>query len=191
MTGSSCGIGRAIALSFHHEGARVVCADIRETAVDSGDCADDDDNGDTTHGRIDATFIRTDVTNAEDMARLVRRTVELYGRLDVFVEPILRSTMKADLKLLSADSSIMPGSIEIQASNSPYGLLMKTPSTSSTGSTQRASSWDVSMHRLRCEYKSPIAMAIEGGSSPLVRSLDLSGQRMPLATVLPRGPSTP
>jgi NAD(P)-dependent dehydrogenase (short-subunit alcohol dehydrogenase family) len=78
VTGASSGIGAATARAFGAEGAAVVLADLREDAgqqlargIEAGG------------GR--ATFIKTDVTRADDARAMVDRTIERYGRLDVAV----------------------------------------------------------------------------------------------------------
>ena len=81
VTGSSSGIGRAIALSFAAAGARVALADITEDAVDGGP---------TTSRLIaeaggTAFFRRTDVSVWADVDALVTDVVARYGRLDVMV----------------------------------------------------------------------------------------------------------
>src|SRR5262245_51967373 len=75
ITGAGSGIGRATALAFAREGAKVVVADI----VVSG--------GEETVGMIkgaggEAIFVKTDVTKAAEVEALVKKTVEAYGRLD-------------------------------------------------------------------------------------------------------------
>jgi putative cofactor-binding repeat protein len=76
ITGAGSGIGRASALLFAQEGAKVVVADIDEAA------------GQTTVDAIrreggEAVFSLTDVTMAADVERLVNLAVDKYGRLDV------------------------------------------------------------------------------------------------------------
>ena len=75
VTGGGSGIGRASALTFAREGARVVVSDV---AVDGGE--------ETVRlvkaAGGDATFVAADVSTAADAERLIQRTVELYGRLD-------------------------------------------------------------------------------------------------------------
>ncbi len=75
VTGGSSGIGRAAALAFAREGARVVVADIVE------------EGGRETLDMIhkasgEAIFVRVDVTRAEEVESMVKKTVETYGRLD-------------------------------------------------------------------------------------------------------------
>lgn len=82
VTGSSSGIGRAIALRYANEGAKVVCADVTPQA-----------HGQTlphTHDVIkqtggEAIFHATDVSNGAQMEAVVRAAVETFGRLDVYV----------------------------------------------------------------------------------------------------------
>ncbi|KAJ1705211.1 short chain type dehydrogenase [Aspergillus flavus] len=86
VTGSSSGIGRAIALKFSREGAVVVCADIREIArteiLTETEIATHDL---ITQNRGTAVFLRVDVSKAEDVERLVGHTALQYGRLDIMI----------------------------------------------------------------------------------------------------------
>jgi NAD(P)-dependent dehydrogenase (short-subunit alcohol dehydrogenase family) len=77
VTGGGSGIGRAAALKMAAEGAAaVVIAGRREAEIESAaaDCR--------TLG-AQALAVRTDVTQEADVERLVRTTVERYGRLDI------------------------------------------------------------------------------------------------------------
>ena len=76
VTGAGSGIGRAAALAFASEGARLILADINQAS------------GEETAQRIrdrggEATFVRTDVSRAGDCAAMVDAALKLYGRLDV------------------------------------------------------------------------------------------------------------
>ena len=75
VTGASSGIGRSTALAFAARGARVVLAARREDEL-AGLAAEIEAEGG------EATFIRTDVSVAEDVKRMVEHTVEAFGRLD-------------------------------------------------------------------------------------------------------------
>ena len=75
VTGAASGIGRASALAFAREGAKVVVADV------------DVAGGEETvklirQGDGEALFFRTDVTTADQVSSLVKKTVAHYGRLD-------------------------------------------------------------------------------------------------------------
>ncbi|KAH7000651.1 putative short chain type dehydrogenase [Ilyonectria destructans] len=86
VTGSSSGIGRAIALQFHREGAVVICADLRERSVDevSGEAEVTTVDLITKEGGT-AEFVKVDVTKAADVENLVARATERFGRLDIMV----------------------------------------------------------------------------------------------------------
>lgn len=76
ITGAGNGIGRAAALLFAREGARVVVATRTE------------ENGRDTIERIkdqggEALFVRTDVAEAQSVQEAVTRAVEAYGGLDI------------------------------------------------------------------------------------------------------------
>ena len=75
VTGGSSGIGRAAAVAFAAEGARVVVAARGEVESEETVQLIRDAGG-------EAIAVRTDVAVASDVESLVDRTVEAYGRLD-------------------------------------------------------------------------------------------------------------
>ena len=87
VTGASSGFGRAIAVAFAAEGARVVVGDLEAAPRQGGFEAMPER---TTVEEIEraggtAGFVRCDVTKPGDVAELVRQAVTTYGRLDVMV----------------------------------------------------------------------------------------------------------
>jgi len=72
ITGAGTGIGRATAILFAREGARVVIADI--DAASGDESAHLAGNG--------AIAIRTDVTDEASLAAAIRTTIDKFGRLD-------------------------------------------------------------------------------------------------------------
>ncbi len=78
VTGAASGIGRAVALLFAREGAKVVVADIQEEKarqvvqeiIDGGGAA---------------TFVKTDVSQPKDVEAMIKATQDTYGRLDILV----------------------------------------------------------------------------------------------------------
>ncbi|KAF2434582.1 NAD(P)-binding protein [Tothia fuscella] len=86
VTGSSSGLGRAVALLYAKEGASVVCADLNPSAR----LNIRDETGKNTHELIaesggNAIFIKTDVGSAFEMEELIQRTVDEFGRVDIMV----------------------------------------------------------------------------------------------------------
>ncbi len=78
ITGGANGIGRVTAMTFAREGASVVVADINETAGMNVAAAI------MTNGGA-ASFIATNVTQPEDVQRLVDGTIRKYHRLDILI----------------------------------------------------------------------------------------------------------
>ena len=75
VTGAAGGIGRAAAIAYAQEGARVMVADLNAAA------------GEETVALIragggEAQFMACDVAREEDVAALVAKTVEVFGSLD-------------------------------------------------------------------------------------------------------------
>ncbi|MFC2028637.1 glucose 1-dehydrogenase [Chloroflexota bacterium] len=75
VTGGAAGIGKATALRFSGEGAKVVICDVnekvgRETLAELGE---------------DASFYKVDVADREAVGKWVDSVVEKYGRIDVLV----------------------------------------------------------------------------------------------------------
>lgn len=76
VTGAGSGIGLAIAQSYAKEGAKVIVSDINE------------EHGNQAVEKIkseggEASFVKADTSNAEQVEALIKSTVEIYGRLDI------------------------------------------------------------------------------------------------------------
>ncbi|WP_415328423.1 SDR family NAD(P)-dependent oxidoreductase [Chryseobacterium sp. MMS23-Vi53] len=76
VTGAGSGIGLAIAQAYAKEGAKVIVSDINE------------EHGNEAVEKIkseggEASFVKADTSNAEQVEALVKKTVEIYGKLDI------------------------------------------------------------------------------------------------------------
>ncbi|MDN8618407.1 SDR family NAD(P)-dependent oxidoreductase [Variovorax ginsengisoli] len=78
ITGATAGIGRATALAFAREGARLVCSG-RNATAGAALVAELRELG------VEAEFVAADVSNEAQVGALVERTVARFGRLDVAV----------------------------------------------------------------------------------------------------------
>ncbi|MFE2285479.1 SDR family NAD(P)-dependent oxidoreductase [Streptomyces sp. NPDC059443] len=75
ITGSSSGIGAAIARRFASEGIRIVVNSARSEAAGKELAAE----------LPEAVYVRGDVADAQDAKRIVQSAIDAYGRLDILV----------------------------------------------------------------------------------------------------------
>jgi len=75
VTGASTGIGRATAIAFAREGARVVIGDFDDAAADTASAIIDAGGS--------AMFVKTDVSQDTSVQGLVQAAIDTHGRLDI------------------------------------------------------------------------------------------------------------
>jgi NAD(P)-dependent dehydrogenase (short-subunit alcohol dehydrogenase family) len=78
VTGAGAGVGKAVALRYAREGARVVVAEIDEAS------------GEKTTAEIvasgqQAVFVRADLSRLTDIDALMKQTVSAFGRIDILM----------------------------------------------------------------------------------------------------------
>jgi len=78
ITGAGSGIGKAMAVLFGREGAKVMASDINEDSANATAAQIEDSGG-------EARSVRTDTSNQEDVQAAILATVEAWGRMDILV----------------------------------------------------------------------------------------------------------
>src|SRR5215207_7259094 len=78
ITGASQGLGRALALAFAREGARVVVNARSEDSVRP-------DAGEVEDAGAEVLAVAADVSKGADVERLVDESVDRFGKIDVLV----------------------------------------------------------------------------------------------------------
>jgi 3alpha(or 20beta)-hydroxysteroid dehydrogenase len=129
VTGAGSGLGLATATRFSLAGAKVVMADIN----DSAELAE----------KTGCHFIRTDVTKEADMEALVRQTKEWFGNLDIMVnnagiilpEQLLTDAVIEDFKRLYEVNvfGVVNGLKYAPRCMNDGGVILNTASNSANG----------------------------------------------------------
>ncbi len=123
ITGAGSGIGRASALLFAQEGARVVVADIAQAA------------GEETVGLIrsqggQAVFVRVDVANAEQVAAMVQTALDAYGRLDILFN---NAGLTLPARVTETDDSLWSRSLDVNLKGVMLGCKYAIPAMLQSG----------------------------------------------------------
>src|ERR1700720_728387 len=167
ITGALTGIGRATALAFANEGARVVVSGRRD---DAGQAL----VSELRAAGAEAEFIRADVRRENDVQNLVDKTVARFGRLDVAVNnagtegtpgPVTEQTAESyaatfDTNVLGTLLSMKHELRVMQAQG--YGSIINISSTYGHEGAAGASVYAASKHAVEGLTKSA---ALEGAKS--------------------------
>jgi NAD(P)-dependent dehydrogenase (short-subunit alcohol dehydrogenase family) len=125
VTGAARGLGRATALLASKEGSSVAVADVSE---ESGDEAAEEIR------RLggNAIFVRTDVSQADQVEELVARTVEAFGRLDWASNNAAGGTQMFG-PLHEIDENTWSHTLDICLKGVFYGMKFEIPAMLKTG----------------------------------------------------------
>jgi NAD(P)-dependent dehydrogenase (short-subunit alcohol dehydrogenase family) len=104
VTGSSSGIGKAIAEEFLKEGAFVVFSDINEDSVPD---------------KERAIFVKCDVSKKEEVENLIKQAVDKFGGLDIMVNNAGIGTTGG---IVSTDDKTWEKTIAVNLSGTFFGL---------------------------------------------------------------------
>ncbi len=96
ITGAARGIGKAIAIEFAKEGAKVVVSDVD---IDNCEIVSDDikDLG------YDALAIECDVSNKKEVLNLVKKTIRKFQKIDILVNCASEDTIDSFLEMSEKD----------------------------------------------------------------------------------------
>jgi len=132
ITGAASGIGRATAILFAQEGAKVVVTDINDTG-----------GAETvkliTEEKKQAVFIHADVSNETDVKAMVKTVKENYGTIDilvnnagvVLVKPIMETTEQDFEKVVNTNyKSVFLCTKHVLASMKKGGTIVNVASIS-------------------------------------------------------------
>ncbi|MFC6942453.1 SDR family NAD(P)-dependent oxidoreductase [Salinirubellus sp. GCM10025818] len=112
ITGGASGIGRATAAEFIAEGAEVVIADI------------DEDRGTAVAEELGCEFVRTDVSEYDQVDELVESTVQEHGRLDVMVN---NAGIGSETSIEEMELEEWHRVVEVDLSGVMYGMKASLP----------------------------------------------------------------
>jgi NAD(P)-dependent dehydrogenase (short-subunit alcohol dehydrogenase family) len=161
LTGASTGIGRASALLFAAEGARLVLGDLLE--VEGAELANQ-----IAQSGGEAHFLRIDAARREDNEALVSACIELHGRID-----ILFCNAGINLPKLLTDSgdSEIARLLEVNLIGPMYAVRAAIPAMLEQGSGSIL--FTASKTGLVAQRDSPVYCASKGGMVQLARALAL------------------
>ena len=167
ITGALTGIGRATAVAFAQEGARVVISGRRE----------DDGQALVTELRAlgaEAEFVRADVRHEDDVRNLVDRTVERFGGLDVAVnnagtegKPGPLTEQSAETYAATFDTNVLGTILSLKHEmrvmlSQRHGRIVNLSSTLGSRGAANASMYVASKHAVEGLTK---AAALEGAAA--------------------------
>ena len=96
ITGAGSGIGRASAIIFAKEGAKVVVADINDAGGDETVASIKSNGG-------EAVFIHTDVSKASDVENLIKKAVQKFEKIDILFN--VAGTPMSNIQVENLDES--------------------------------------------------------------------------------------
>jgi len=182
VTGGGAGIGRATALGFAREGAKVAVVDLSET------------NGQAVVAEIEklekgqAIYIKADVSRTADAQRIAEETVAAFGRIDILHNNAAIQTYGT---VVSTDEDTWDRTININLKSIYLVSKYVIPHMIKGGGGAIVNT--ASIQAEVCLPNSAAYVASKGGVVALTRemALDFVGQNIRVNAVLPASVHTP
>jgi len=125
ITGGGSGMGQVASELFASEGARVVLTDVNDEAGEAAAAAISND------GR-EAAFVHADVSKEADAERMVRSTVERFGRLDILYNNA-GVMLPDDGSVHTTEESIWDTTLAVNVKGVAFGCKYGIPAMLETG----------------------------------------------------------
>jgi glucose 1-dehydrogenase len=183
ITGSSLGIGSAIALAFAKEGA-AVAVDYRSHPDEAKEIVDQVEG---SGGR--AISVHADVSNPEDVKNLIRKAVEEFGRLDVMIN---NAGMEEKMPFLDTPLEVWNSTIAVNLTGAWLGCQEAAKQMVSQGGAGRIINVSSVHEDLPMPTNSPYCAA-KGGLRMLTRTIavELASHNITVNNIAPGAVDTP
>jgi glucose 1-dehydrogenase len=183
ITGSSLGIGSAIALAFAQEGA-AVAVDYRSHPDEAKEIVDKVEG---SGGR--AISVRADVSSPEDVKNLIQSAVEAFGRLDVMVN---NAGIEEKMAFLDTPLDVWSKAIAVNLTGAWLGCQEAARQMVSQGGSGRIINVSSVHEDLPMPTNSPYCAA-KGGLRMLMRTIavELAPHNITVNNIAPGAVDTP
>jgi glucose 1-dehydrogenase len=183
ITGSSLGIGSAIALAFANEGAAIT-VDYRSHPDEAKEIVDQVEG---SGGR--AISVHADVTSPDDVKNLVHKAVEEFGRLDVMIN---NAGMEEKMPFLDTPLEVWNRTIAVNLTGAWLGCQEAAKQMVSQGGAGRIINVSSVHEDLPMPTNSPYCAA-KGGLRMLTRTIavELASHNITVNNIAPGAVDTP
>ena len=183
VTGSSSGIGSAIALAFAKEGA-AVAVDYRSHPDEAKEIVEQVEN---FGGR--AISVHADVSSPEDVKNLIQKAVEEFGRLDVMIN---NAGMEEKMPFLETPLDVWNKTIAVNLTGAWLGCQEAAKQMVSQGGSGRILNISSVHEDLPMPTNSPYC-ATKGGLRMLMRTIavELAPHNITVNNIAPGAVATP
>jgi len=181
ITGASQGIGYAVAKMFGNEGSKIVIADLNEESGLEAEKA-------LQESGIDALFVKTDVSNEDNVINLINKTVERFNKIDILVNNAATTIRKSAVDTSLEEWNKVLG-VNLTGAFLCSKYAVKEMQKQNSGAIVNVASW----HADKTITRFAAYAASKGGMTALTRqmALDCGANNIRVNAVLPSTVDTP